>query len=107
VPAGVGEQTVVPGQPQMQFVRLAHRRLIVNPGSVQMRYRRGSAHWAQLGPSLELQQTPYQPPAAAEVPATGGYPDIEAWLDFFLRQTAGDAEALEVLRPSDGRRADR
>jgi hypothetical protein len=29
--------------------------------------------------------------------ATGGYPDIEAWLDFFLRQTAGDAEALEAF----------
>jgi len=39
--------------------------------------------------------------------ATGGYPGIEAWLDFFLRQTAGDDEALAVFGPRDGRRADR
>ena len=31
---------------------------------------------------------------------------IEAWLDFFVRQTAGDDEALEVFGPR-GRRPDR
>jgi len=67
----------------MPFVRLAHRRLIVNPGSVGMPYGRGGAHWATL--------------------AASGYPDIEPWLDFFVRQTAGDDEALAVFGPRDGR----
>jgi putative phosphoesterase len=105
--AGVGEQTVVLGHTHMPFVRLAHRRLIVNPGSVGMPYGRGGAHWAVLGPSVELRVTEYEPATAAEVLATGGYPGIEAWLDFFVRQTAGDDEALAVFGPRDGRRADR
>jgi len=54
----------------------------------------------------QLRVTEYEP-AAAVVLATGGYPGIEAWLDFFLRQTAGDDEALAVFGPRDGRRADR
>jgi predicted phosphodiesterase len=104
--AGVGEQTVVLGHTHMPFVRLAHRRLIVNPGSVGMPYGRGGAHWAVLGPSVELRETHYEPAAAAEVLAGGGYPDVEAWLDFFLRQTASDDQALEVFGPRDGRRPD-
>jgi hypothetical protein len=60
-----------------------------------------------LGPSVKLRVTEYEPAAAAEVLATGGYPGIEAWLDFFLRQTAGDDEALTVFGPRDGRQPDR
>jgi predicted phosphodiesterase len=102
---GVTEQTIVLGHTHMPFVRLAHRRLIVNPGSIGMPYGRGGAHWAILGPAVELRVTHYDAVAAAAVLATGGYPDIEAWLDFFLRQTAGDDEALRVFGPRDGRPA--
>jgi hypothetical protein len=87
----------------MPFVRLAHRRLVINPGSVGMPYGRGGAHWATLGPAVELRRTRYDVAAAARVLATGGYPDIEPWLDFFLRQTAGDDEALAAFGPRDGR----
>jgi predicted phosphodiesterase len=100
---GVAEQTVVLGHTHMPFVRLAHRRLIVNPGSVGMPYGRGGAHWAVLGPAVELRETHYDIAAAAATLASAGYPGIEEWLDFFLRQTAGDDEALRVFGPRDGR----
>jgi predicted phosphodiesterase len=101
--ADVSERTVVLGHTHMPFVRLAHRRLIVNPGSVGMPYGRDGAHWAVLGPAVELRQTHYDPVAAAAVLATGGYPEIEPWLDAYLRQTFGDDEALRVFGPRDGR----
>jgi predicted phosphodiesterase len=103
--AGVTEQTVVLGHTHMPFVRVAHRRLVVNPGSVGMPYGRGGAHWAVLGPGVELRRTHYDRDAAAAVLAAGGYPGIDGWIDFFLRQTAGDDEALGVFGPRDGRPA--
>jgi len=98
---------VVLGHRRMPFVRLAYRRLIVNPDGVGMPYGCGGAHWAVLGPAVELRVTEYEPAAAAGVLATGGYPGIEAWLDFFVRRTAGDDEALAIFGRRDGRRADR
>lgn len=101
--SGVAEQTVVLGHTHMPFIRLAHRRLIINPGSVGMPYGRAGAHWAILGPAVELRVTSYDRTAAAAVLATGGYPDIQAWLDFYVHHTAGDDEALGVFAPRDGR----
>jgi len=48
--AGLPEQTmtVVCGHTHMPFTRLAHRRQIINPGSVGMPYGRAGAHWALL-----------------------------------------------------------
>lgn len=103
--AGVEEQTVVLGHTHMPFVRLAHRRLIINPGSVGMPYGRGGAHWAVLGPAVELRETHYDLAAAAAQLATSGYPGIDGWLDNYLRDTAADAEALRVFGPRDGRAA--
>jgi diadenosine tetraphosphatase ApaH/serine/threonine PP2A family protein phosphatase len=40
--------TVVCGHTHIPFTRLAHRRQIVNPGSVGMPYGRPGAHWALL-----------------------------------------------------------
>ncbi len=101
--AGRPEQTVVLGHTHMPFVRLADRRLIVNPGSVGMPYGRSGAHWALLGPGVDLRETPYDTAAAAATLAAHGYPAIEEWLDAFVRQTYSDAEALAVFGPRDGR----
>ena len=97
------EQTVVLGHTHMPFARLANRTLVVNPGSVGMPYGRSGAHWAVLGPGVELRRSPYDMEAACAVLRTGGYPGIEEWLDAYVRQTYGDDEALAVFGPRDGR----
>ena len=48
---------VVCGHTHMPFCRLAHGRLVVNPGSVGMPYGRPGAHWALLGPGVQLRRT--------------------------------------------------
>jgi predicted phosphodiesterase len=101
--AGRPERTVVLGHTHMPFVRLADRRLVVNPGSVGMPYGRGGAHWALLGPGVELRETGYDTAAACATLAAHGYPAIEEWLDFYVRQTYSDADALAVFGPRDGR----
>lgn len=103
--AGRPEQTVVLGHTHMPFARLANRTLVVNPGSVGMPYGRSGAHWAVLGPGVELRRSPYDVDAACAVLRTGGYPGIEEWLDAYVRQTFGDDEALAVFGPRDGRAA--
>jgi predicted phosphodiesterase len=96
--------TVVCGHTHMPFTRLAHGRLVVNPGSVGMPYGRPGAHWALLGPGVALRRTVLDLDAAcARVAAESAYPDASQWADYFLRARAGDAEALEAFGPRDGR----
>ena len=96
--------TVVCGHTHMPFQRLAHGRLIVNPGSVGMPYGRSGAHWALLRDGVvALRRTVFEVEAAcADILATG-YPDAEAWAAFFIRSPAGDAPALSTFAPRDGR----
>ncbi|MEV6423290.1 metallophosphoesterase family protein [Streptomyces sp. NPDC051662] len=105
---GLGEhiRTVVCGHTHMPFVRLAHGRQVINPGSVGMPYGRPGAHWALLGPGVELRVTHYDIDAAiARLTAESGYPDIEEWADYYLHARATDAEALTTFGPRDGRTA--
>jgi diadenosine tetraphosphatase ApaH/serine/threonine PP2A family protein phosphatase len=96
--------TVVCGHTHMPFARLAHGRMIVNPGSVGMPYGRTGAHWALLGPGVQLRRTRYDNDAvAAQVIAGSGYPDVAAWADYFIRACASDAEVIAVFGPRDGR----
>ncbi|MGI8668029.1 MAG: metallophosphoesterase family protein [Jatrophihabitans sp.] len=108
--AGLPEtvQTVVCGHTHMPFVRLAHRRLIVNPGSVGMPYGRPGAHWALLaGGAVQLRRTLFDIEAARrQIRQASSYPDVEEWTDYFLNARASDAEALSVFGPRDGRAAD-
>jgi predicted phosphodiesterase len=101
--AGRPERTVVLGHTHMPFVRLAAGRLVVNPGSVGMPYGRPGAHWALLGPGVELRRTTYDQDAACATLAAGGYPGIEEWLDSYVRTTYSDEEVLAVFGPRDGR----
>jgi predicted phosphodiesterase len=96
--------TVVCGHTHMPFTRLAHGRLAVNPGSIGMPYGRPGAHWALLGPGIQLRRTEYDlDQACARVTAESGFPDARAWADYYLRARATDAEALAVMSPRDGR----
>lgn len=97
--------TVVCGHTHMPFTRLAHGRLVVNPGSVGMPYGRAGAHWALLaGGVVALRRTEFDIDAAcAAITAASSYPDVAEWVDYFLHARAGDAEALRVFAPRDGR----
>ncbi|MCX2182695.1 metallophosphatase family protein [Streptomyces sp. SKN60] len=97
-------RTVVCGHTHMPFVRLAHGRLVINPGSIGMPYGRSGAHWALLGPGVELRTTHFDLQAAAtQLSQDSSYPDIVEWADYFLHARATDADALAAFAPRDGR----
>jgi predicted phosphodiesterase len=97
-------RTIVCGHTHMPYVRLAHGRLVVNPGSVGMPYGRPGAHWCLLGPGTDLRVTSYDIPAAVErLVAQCGYPQIAEWADHHLHARVTDAEALAAFGPRDGR----
>jgi predicted phosphodiesterase len=97
---------VVCGHSHMPFLRLAHRRTVINPGSVGMPYGGAGAHWVLLGGDVRvsLRRTGFDPDAAcARIAAESRYPDAAAWADYFVRSRASDADALRVFGPRDGR----
>ncbi len=99
--------TVVCGHTHMPFLRLAHRRLVLNPGGVGMPYGRPGAHWAPVGDdgSVTLRRTAFDvDDACARIAVESGFPEAAAWADYFLRARASDADALEAFGPRDSRR---
>jgi len=103
VPAEV--TTVVCGHTHMQFMRQAHGRQIVNPGSIGMPYGRAGAHWALLsGGAVTLRRTEFDADAACSIVAEqSAFPGAAEWADYFLRARASDADAIEAFGPRDGR----
>jgi predicted phosphodiesterase len=102
VPAEV--TAVVCGHTHMPFIRLAHGRLVINPGSVGMPYGQPGAHWALLGPGAELRRTAFDVDAACDlIAAESGFPGARGWADLYVRGSITDAEALAVMGPRDGR----
>jgi len=100
--------TVVCGHTHMPFVRLADRRLVVNPGSVGMPYGGPGAHWALLGGDggVTVRRTRLDLDAAcARVAADSSYPDAARFADYFIRSRASDVDALRLFGPRDGRAA--
>jgi predicted phosphodiesterase len=98
--------TVVCGHTHMPFVRLADRRLVVNPGSVGMPYGGAGAHWALLGGDsrVSLRVTRFDLDAAkARICADSSYPQAGTFADYFLWSQASDVDALRVFGPRDGR----
>jgi predicted phosphodiesterase len=99
---------VICGHTHMPFLRLAHRRTMINPGSVGMPYGGAGAHWALLGGStrVSLRRTPFDVDAAcARIAAESTYPDAGQWADTFVRSRFSDADALTTFAPRDGRAA--
>lgn len=96
--------TVLLGHTHMPFVRLAHGRLVVNPGSVGMPYGQAGAHWALLGPGVELRVTSFDSDSAIDaISRDSAFPDAGEWARTYLTGTITDAEALAVFAPRDGR----
>ncbi len=97
--------TVVCGHTHMPFTRLAHRRQIVNPGSVGMPYGRAGAHWALLSRgAVSLRRAAFDCGRRARILCRdSSYPGAAKWADYYLHARASDAEALAVFGPRDGR----
>jgi predicted phosphodiesterase len=103
-----GVAAVVCGHTHMPFLRLAHRRTIVNPGSVGMPYGGAGAHWALLGGDIRvsLRRTELDLDAVcARIAAESGYPEAAGFADTFVRSRFSDADALAAFGPRDGRAA--
>jgi predicted phosphodiesterase len=97
-------RTVVCGHTHMPFVRLANGRLVVNPGSVGMPYGRSGAHWALLGPGVELRRTDFDLDAAcAQTIAASGFLEVAEWADYYIRARPTDVEALKTFGQKGGR----
>ena len=91
-------RTVVCGHTHMPFARLANGKLVINPGSVGMPYGRPGAHWALLGPGVQLRRTEFDlDVACAQTVERSGYQGVAAWADYFIRARATDAEALDTF----------
>ena len=96
--------TVVCGHTHMPFARLAHRRQIINPGSVGMPYGRAGAHWALLrGGSATLRRTDFDlAQARADICADSSFAGVADWADYFLFARASDSDALAAFGPRAG-----
>ncbi|WP_285600819.1 metallophosphoesterase family protein [Kineosporia sp. NBRC 101731] len=98
--ADCDESMVVLGHTHMPFDRLADRRRFVNPGSVGMPYGAApGAHWALLGPEVQLRRSEYDVAAAVrqfEAEASG-YPGLAEFLAQNVLEVPSDAEALAVF----------
>ncbi|MEV0901013.1 metallophosphoesterase family protein [Actinoplanes sp. NPDC049802] len=94
--------TVVCGHTHMPFTRLAANRLVVNPGSVGMPYGRAGAHWAMLGPGVELRRTMLDvPTATASIAAGSTFVQAEEWADYCLNARATEQDAYAIFAPAE------
>jgi predicted phosphodiesterase len=73
--AGVGEPVVVCGHTHAQFDRVVGATRVVNAGSVGLPFGAPGAHWAVLGPDVELVVTPYDTAAAGAAFLAAGGPE--------------------------------
>jgi predicted phosphodiesterase len=70
---GVTEKTVVCGHTHIQVERQVGARRVVNAGAVGVAYGGLGAHWALLGPDIELRQTDYDRAGAARLIREAGW----------------------------------
>jgi len=87
-----GVDVAVVGHTHMQFDRSAAGGRIVNAGSVGMPYGDPGAHWALLGPDVDLRRTAYDRDEAAERIRRGGWPTA----DEFARENVLSVPAAEA-----------
>jgi diadenosine tetraphosphatase ApaH/serine/threonine PP2A family protein phosphatase len=94
--AGVEEDVVVCGHTHVQFDRTWEGKRLVNAGSVGMPYEgRPGAHWALLGPDVELRRTPYDVEEAAEHVRVSGMPEAEQFAADYVLSAYTAEEATE------------
>jgi putative phosphoesterase len=102
--AGIEEAVVVCGHTHVQFDRTWEGKRLVNAGSVGMPYEgRPGAHWALLGPDVELRRTSYDFEEAADRVRVSGMPDAEQFAaDYVLSAHTADEATEQFERMATG-----
>ena len=94
--ADVRERVVVCGHTHHQFDRDVDRWRVLNAGSVGMAYEgRPGAHWALLGPNVDLRRTEYDVERAERDWLASGYPDADEVAETLFRSTPSADEVAE------------
>jgi putative phosphoesterase len=94
--SGVAEPVVVCGHTHVQFDRVLDGVRIVNAGSVGMPYEdEPGAHWAVLGPGVDLRRTRYDLERAASSIRSTAFPAAEEFAEEHVLHPASAEEATE------------
>ncbi len=96
--AALDASTMFIGHSHMPFDRLFDRRRVVNTGSVGMPYGHVGASWALIEKHVVLRRTMYDLDAAAARMACTEMPDVDAFIQQYVRTSFSDREALEAFR---------
>lgn len=91
---------VVCGHTHMQFDRMIGRTRVVNAGSVGMPFGDPGAHWALLGPEVELRRTPYDLERAAARIRSSSYPGAAEYVKEYVLNRPSKERMLELYERS-------
>jgi putative phosphoesterase len=98
--AGRDERVVVTAHVHLQYERTVDGLRFVGPGSVGLPYGEGgAAHWALLGPEVDLRRTPYDVDAAIALMRATDDPRVEAVVELMLSPPSRD----EVIADAEER----
>jgi predicted phosphodiesterase len=98
--AGRDEKVVVTAHVHLQYDRTVDEIRCVGPGSVGLPYGEGgSAHWALLGPDVELRRTAYDVEAAVALMRATDDPRVDAVVELMLNPPSRD----EVIEDAERR----
>jgi predicted phosphodiesterase len=92
--ANVAARVVVCGHTHVPFERDVEGRRLVNAGSVGMPYGETGAHWALLGPDVDLRRTDYDLERAAARIRTSAWPLAASFADENVLTTTSAEEAI-------------
>ena len=96
----LGVALVVCGHTHMPFDRRIGSTRVLNPGSVGAPFGKPGAHWALLGPDIELRRTEYDLASAAERFRASGHPHAEDEVTTLLHPPSEES-MLELFRPAE------
>jgi predicted phosphodiesterase len=98
--AGRDERVVVTAHVHLQYDRVVDGIRLVGPGSVGLPYGEGRcAHWALLGPDVDLRRTEYDVDAAVALMRATGDPRVETIVELMLNPPSRD----EVIEDAERR----
>lgn len=104
-PLAADVDAVVCGHTHMPYFRLAAGRAVINSGSVGLPYGRAGAQWAlmQNGGVTFRRTLVDEAELVGRTARESLMPDVETWLEEYVRRPASDAEVLEQFGRRDGR----
>lgn len=103
---GAKAAMVVCGHTHMPMDRMVDRIRVVNAGSVGMPYGAPGAHWAMLGPDLDLRRTDYDREAAARRIRAKDWPNAEEFATRNVLSVPPIAEAMEFMRNMEAKQVE-